>query len=700
MLRKLHLGFVIMLLFSMNMAIGQKHLRKADKQVQLKAYELAILNYQKVLEKDPANIYAMIGLADAFRLSNKTLEASRWYAKAISTEEDIKPIHKLNYAHTLKSIGMYDKAHEMYLEFREVDPIISEHFALSCDFAKTLLQEEMKYDVSLFGANSSYSEYGVSFYNNKLVYASFSPLNETAGEGSNFSYIERTGNRLYTSEAWKAAQQANKKPLRSELRQQEGIGPLSYSRNGKMLAYTKNNFVNGHSLVTQNEDGLSIYTAMVDPNGDFYADQGFTYNSTEYSNAFPNLSFGGNAMYFSSNQPGGYGGFDIYVSYFKDGEWTKPENLGNRINSKGDEITPFFDGEKLYFSSDYHHGLGGYDVFVAEVVSGEWRFPENMGKGINSTEHDYFYAIDLTTGHRYVSSNRIGGNGLDDIYLISDLVNEDFAGVELLDTETTLPRAVALSEMAEESALENNEILAKEERGNTKPIVESTLALEKEMTNMELAVPIMKSFNASVDLKGARRVSIGEIINGPETKVYFVQLASLSRSKAKLDRFSKLATYGNIYKIYKSNSTKIRLGYYYDKSEAKAILDVVRKEGFTDAFIASESLNTATMELAISSYDTSVKTNTNTSVSKPAKKLSNYKVRLASYADPLWFDVAAVEDMGKIEQWTKGSWTIFVLGGYTSLEDAKKAKVEAISRGFADAELVVDSGGVLTKFRD
>ena len=77
----------------------------------------------------------------------------------------------------------------------------------------------------------------------------------------------------------------------------------------------------------------------------------------------------------------------------------------------------------------------------------------------------------------------------------------------------------------------------------------------------------------------------------------------------------------------------------------------------------------------------------------------NYKVRLASYQDPVWFDVDAVKDVGIIEQWTKEQWSIFVLSGFDSRDQATKAMLIAKNRGFKDAELVLDRNGILEKIR-
>ena len=154
-----------------------------------------------------------------------------------------------------------------------------------------------------------------------------------------------------------------------------------------------------------------------------------------------------------------------------------------------------------------------------------------------------------------------------------------------------------------------------------------------------------------------------------------------------------------------NRAVKVRLGYFTDRKEAEDVLSKVRTAGYRDAFIAYEILNTAQMELVLSGKDESSfsdKGNFNTrnpEVRDSYKNPKKYKVRLASYEDPIWFDVNKVKDLGRIEQWTKGGWTIFILAGYESLDEAKQAQIKAVNRGYKTAEVVIDNGGILERLR-
>ena len=131
------------------------------------------------------------------------------------------------------------------------------------------------------------------------------------------------------------------------------MGAIHYAADAPVCAVTRHSFKDGEKQIFSNDLELTLFLGEVNFNGSFKNLEPFPHNEVGSATGFGTLNPAGNILYFSSNRPGGHGGFDIYVSYLKNGEWTYPENLGAKINSAGNEITPFFDGETLYFSSDY-----------------------------------------------------------------------------------------------------------------------------------------------------------------------------------------------------------------------------------------------------------------------------------------------------------------------------------------------------------
>jgi hypothetical protein len=153
-----------------------------------------------------------------------------------------------------------------------------------------------------------------------------------------------------------------------------------------------------------------------------------TGDSEQYFVSDPFYDSNNNRIYFSSNLPGSIGGLDIfYVVYDSlSMSWSPPVNGGELINTLGDERSPFVFDNSFYFSSNGLGGMGGYDVFISEMNEGVFSRPLNLGIPFNSSGDDLFYFYDSRTQQEYVTSDREGGVGSDDIYRIetkSNLVN-------------------------------------------------------------------------------------------------------------------------------------------------------------------------------------------------------------------------------------------------------------------------------------
>ena len=145
---------------------------------------------------------------------------------------------------------------------------------------------------------------------------------------------------------------------------------------------------------------------------------GATINTPNFEGT-PCLSADNRELYFSSDRPGGYGGYDIYVSRFEDGLWQMPVNLGPDINTAGNESSPYMhiDGHTLYFSSDGLPGMGGKDLFMSTKINDtEWSKPINMGYPINSTVDDNSVTVTLDGKKIYFSSDRDSVAGNYDLY--------------------------------------------------------------------------------------------------------------------------------------------------------------------------------------------------------------------------------------------------------------------------------------------
>ncbi len=390
-------------------------MRTADKEYELHAYNLAVASYQQALSSRPDDYDALSRIADSYRMLNQMTQANQYYTQAVRDKKATAQV-KLQHAHVLKALGRYDEAKQWYLLYaRDHDAIVGNHFAQSCDFAKSQLSSPPVFQATASPANSPTAEFGPSFAGqNQLVFnsARTDKGGTFDGQAKNYPFVAMVG-----------AGGALQEPflLRNGYNNTAGnVGPVSYSPDGSQVVFTRNNFVDGTRMIPGSGISLILMIAEVNPSGAWVNARPLPFNGSDFSTGFGTFAPDGQSIYFASDRPEGYGGFDIYRAEWQGNNWAMvPENLGTVINSTGDEITPFFDGVSLYFSSDWHHGMGSFDVFRTELVNGRPNNLFHMGNGINSSRDDYGFIYNPSSAIGYVVSNRIGGSGNEDLYRIS-----------------------------------------------------------------------------------------------------------------------------------------------------------------------------------------------------------------------------------------------------------------------------------------
>ncbi|MFN7708889.1 MAG: OmpA family protein [Sphingobacteriia bacterium] len=139
----------------------------------------------------------------------------------------------------------------------------------------------------------------------------------------------------------------------------------------------------------------------------------------DYCDSWPSLSADGQTLYFISDRPGGYGGFDIWYSHRQDTSWTEPQNAGTSLNTPGDEFDVFMhpDDSTLYFSSNWHDGFGGFDLFLSRrAPGGLWQRPQNLGYPLNTPWDEFDLFVNAAGTTAYLNSDRLGGYGRQDLY--------------------------------------------------------------------------------------------------------------------------------------------------------------------------------------------------------------------------------------------------------------------------------------------
>ncbi|HMQ48302.1 MAG TPA: OmpA family protein [Saprospiraceae bacterium] len=299
--------------------------------------------------------------------------------------------------------------------------------------AKALKNDALNAEVditNLVNINTESLEFSPVFYANGMVFVSSrkknGPIDQEIGETFfELFYCELDPNGIPMFPT----------PFSIQINSERHEGPVSFSQDGNRMYFTRNNLLQGvQKANSKGKVGLKIYEA----------DQGYfdwenvrelPFNNNEYSCMHPSLSDDGKRLYFASDMPGGFGGFDLWVVLRTGTSWSEPINLGSRINTSDNEVFPFIHNSGiLFFSSDGHKGYGGLDLFLIDLGKPEWGKVINLGRPFNSDRDDLGIILDPDGVIGYFSSDREGGMGKDDIYRFE--APEGIQGVEFPNTTT------------------------------------------------------------------------------------------------------------------------------------------------------------------------------------------------------------------------------------------------------------------------
>ncbi|MBN2485044.1 MAG: OmpA family protein [Bacteroidales bacterium] len=257
------------------------------------------------------------------------------------------------------------------------------------------------------------------------------------------------------------------------LRGSENITP-ELGSDGDMILVSAS--VDGNTLLFSSYDagnGYELYYATKDEKGKWQKIKKFDKPiNSAFNESSACLSYNNRTIYFSSNRPGGFGGSDIYTSnLLSDGSWSEPVNLGRMINTPQNEISPYLsaNGEMLFFCSEGHMNMGGYDIFVCHKDKDNWGTPVNPGSPVSTTDNDVFVcpmadSLVLLT-HRLVP----GRDSRIRMYKIN--YSDDIYGYRLalsgtLDFNDTIPPKPVLYYVCDNSENNAQQVLKTDNEGN------------------------------------------------------------------------------------------------------------------------------------------------------------------------------------------------------------------------------------------
>lgn len=401
-------------------SIGQiGKLAKADGLFAEKNYVKAADSYEALLGSPVEDSKMLSKLALSYYKIDEYQLAVNTYAEFIESES-VAPQDYLFYAEVLKIIGNYSESDIWMTKYAEVMTSDSrgQAFLNHKNYKEDIEAKEPYFSMKEWGANADGTDFG-GYYNTKedelyiISGRKKAPSMKNGWSWKNSQYLDvyiKEGDEIF------GVREISDKKLQE--------GPLSFTPDGKKVYFTRNVFSNKLMKKGVQKMHLKLFVAEIDTDGFFYNEKELALNSNEYSIGHPAVSADGNFIYFVSDKPGGFGGFDIYRAEInKSGDIVNDQNMGKKVNSEGDEFFPFVDAEgKLFFSSDGHIGLGGLDVFVAEVSKdGKAGSIQNVGKPVNSQYNDYAFTLNKDLSAGFVTSDRNKGRGLGDIFALTTI---------------------------------------------------------------------------------------------------------------------------------------------------------------------------------------------------------------------------------------------------------------------------------------
>ena len=406
-----------------------KSSKKADKQFSKLEFVKAAESYKKLINNGKSSDYVVAQLAECYYNIFNTVEAEKWYATLAEDSSDPDIIFK--YSQMLKANGKYKLSNKWMNKFVELRPADNRatSFLKNPTYLPKIISKGKRFNVQNLDINSEYSDFGGALNNNKLYITSsrntvgLFDLGRWITQRISYGWNNEPYLDIYSFDVTDSGSYLNEDYLGSNINTKYHEGLASFDNEGNMYISRESFYENEYVKDPESNNITSLIGIYKISKGEKNV-VALNINSVEYSVKNPSISSDGKTLYFSSDMPGGFGNFDIYRGDIdENGNINNVENLGQKVNTEGQEMFPFIgDKNNLYFSSDSQLGLGGLDVFFTKEVDGKWASVRNVGIPVNSNADDFAFSMNEATGEGFVSSNRSGGKGSDDIYSIKRLI--------------------------------------------------------------------------------------------------------------------------------------------------------------------------------------------------------------------------------------------------------------------------------------
>ena len=432
--------FIITLLSSAILTAQSNETKRADKHFNKYEFVEAATDYLKLVTDGKADTYVYSQLAESYFNVFNTVEAEKWYAKALETSSEPEMVY--NYSQMLKANGKYEESNTQLDLFASMRP--ADHrataFRENPNYLPKILEKGKRFNVQNLAINSEVSDFGGTLKNGKLYITSARNSNRKT-----YGWNEEPFLDIYTAYVNDDGEFQTPSIIEQNINTKYHEGTVSFSPDGNTMYFSRESFYEKvyerDSITKYKISVLNLYKS-INQEGQWSEAEALSLNGDSYSVKNPSVSADGKTLYFASDKTGGYGNFDIYSAPIdENGSVGDATNLGQKLNTEGQEMFPFISANNtLYFSSNGHLGLGGLDVFFAKIVDGKVGPIRNIGIPVNGNADDFAFSINEETEEGFVSSNREGGVGSDDIYSIKKIqpICDVLVSVTVKDRKTGL----------------------------------------------------------------------------------------------------------------------------------------------------------------------------------------------------------------------------------------------------------------------
>jgi tetratricopeptide (TPR) repeat protein len=429
--------FILLVSLVLNNAYAQGSkslLKKADKEYNQLRFAFAIPYYKKYLKSTKADKNAIKNLANCYFKINQYDSAILYYEKAVQLGAIID--NQLGELYAVK--GRYDLAIGQYQNKKEIkQTLLTDARLYGFQHLDQYLRDSMDYKFSKLNLNTGYDDFAAVPYKDGIVFVSNRP--NVGKSNSKKNILSGWDGKKYTQLYYNNAKDSVSSFFSTSFINKLNTGSISFTSDFKQAYFTKNANKKGKEGIYQLEVWYTEWQ-----NGNWMKPKKLFFNNASFSYFQPAITPDGKRLYYVSNDTSGYGGTDIYyVDRNNDGSWKSTQNVGQAINTAGNEMFPSFYDGTLFFSSNGHAGIGGMDIYrITKQSSGEMEVM-HMGYPVNSSQDDFTFSLN---GHRgYFTSNR---NGNDDIFSFEyNKVMVEVEGSIILDSLNQVRPTVYLTQV-------------------------------------------------------------------------------------------------------------------------------------------------------------------------------------------------------------------------------------------------------------